>query len=130
MNNIKKQVGSSPFVAIMIICAAVLIIAASLANTTHIEMEVGLSEASGLGVLNLTNSCAEEALQRLRNNSEYTTSSSTLLIGEGLCILSVSSTPIEKNIQIIGRLEDYYRQVSICASTSPEEITILEWLNY
>lgn len=126
-----NKVGFSPLFCILIISAAALIIATNSAVIGQGEMDLSIASGNGKMALDLADSCANESLQRIRTIPDYEVASTSLRVGDGLCIISISELLSgEKKILIQSIYNEYYRQVSIKLNIIDDFLTIHEWKEY
>ncbi|MCA9364012.1 hypothetical protein KC727_02230 [Candidatus Kaiserbacteria bacterium] len=75
----------------------------------------------------LANACAEEGLQRIRDNTAYT-GTGNLSLGQGACTYTVTSHGSEnRTIRTVGIVGTIVREVEITINSIEPDIQIVSW---
>ena len=124
----KHQQGYIALITILIISGVVLLIASSTGLFGISETDMGLIENQSTEAYYLANACAEYALERLKNNLNYS-GNETLDINDGSCYVH----PLEgvgnedRVIKVIGTLANQTRKIKITIEEVNPSITISSW---
>jgi hypothetical protein len=122
-----KSNGAAAILTVIIIGVAALIVGYNSSFLAIEEAQVGYQFQLGMSSLNLTEACAEEALERLRRDGAY--SGGTLSILSGSCIITVISSPPQHNILVSGNLGGYMHEIAITVTANSNYLTINSWID-
>jgi hypothetical protein len=117
--------GIAALLVVVIVGGAALLMALSVSILGLNDMEMGYNSQNGQNVFSLTDSCGEEALLRLKRDSNY--AGGTLNLGGGSCIITVIGDLPDKIITLTGNLGDYNNKIQITAAISEETVTVVDW---
>ncbi len=123
--SIVNQSGIAALLTIVIVGAAALIIAYSSSILGLGELEMSITDKKGDEAFYLADGCAEEALRKLKLDSNYT--GETLNIGENSCIITVNNLGGSLDIESTGTIENYSKKIKINLNISGGNITINSW---
>lgn len=124
----KNQQGFIAFTSLLVISAVTLAIAVSISLLGISEANTSLGFKKGQETLKIAESCAEEALLRLRDNASY--SGGSLNVGNGSCTISISGTGSDRTIDISATLTgppDYVKKIQVTAKRVGNSINIVSW---
>lgn len=121
----QNQKGAAALLTVVIISSAVLIMAYSASLLGIGELEMNYNQQKGSRAFSLADGCAEEAMRRLRLDTNYT--GGTLSLGGGSCIISVIPSGVSRTINISATEGEYNQSLEIIISLSGNIITINSW---
>jgi len=110
---------------IVIISAAVLIMAFSASLLGLGELDLGYTSQKGGEALSAADSCVEEALRRLRLDSDY--SGGDLNVGQGSCIINITVNGSDRTITAESTVGEYHKKVQAEATLSGSDTAITSW---
>ncbi len=123
----KSQEGYIALISLLIIAAVTLVISTSLTIVSISEAQASLSFTEGIEARYMAESCTEEALLRLRDNSAYT--SGTLTIENDSCTINITGgNPY--TITVTGStstVPTYTKKIQIIAKKAGRSINIISW---
>jgi len=90
MNKETKERGFTALITVLIVSAITIISATTLIFLSISESLLGFSAAETHEAIQIADSCAEEALFRLKSNQTY--SGGTITIGNGNCIVAITGS--------------------------------------
>lgn len=123
LNN--NQQGVAALLTIVIISAAVLIMAFTASLLGLGELDLGFTSQKGGEALSAADSCIEEALRRLRLDSNY--SGGTLNVGNGSCIINITANGNDRTITAESTIGDYHKKIQAEATLSGSDTAINSW---
>lgn len=123
----KRRKGVTALIVVMIVSAAGLVFAISLAFISLNETQTSLAWAKGKQTMALAEGCESWALSALSVTTTYPGES--LSIGDGFCIINVTDgdNPLSKKISIKANIGDYSKALTFVSQNNNEEIKILNW---
>lgn len=110
---------------IILISAVVIGVSTTVALLSIGEAQTGLTAQNGEITWNLIDGCAEDALQKIHDNSVY--SGGTITRPEGTCTVSIISGNPNWDITVTSNGTKYVRKVEIKV-TRTSKLTITSWL--
>lgn len=118
------QKGFVALVTVLIVSALVLIVTIGLSLRTIDEMEMGLQKSLSSETYYFANLCAEDALMKLKANSNYS-GDEVINIGKGSCTI----LPIEGNwtIKISASFSGQVKKMRLVISQIHPEIVVDSW---
>ena len=120
----KNQKGSALVTLLIFVTTGIIVISGAVA-VTLINTQ-GTSEfGSGEKVLQIAESGAEEAVQKIIRDYDY--SGGTINIGSGQVTVSVSGAAT-KTIESVGSLGDYERTIQVTVEIVDDTITVVGWI--
>jgi len=124
MKVIRKQKGFIALITILIILGALSLIGLGISQLSIFEAQMGLQKSQSSQAFYLANLCAEEALMRLKEDSNYT-GNETLNIENGNCQI----LPIEGNwtIKTVGNFQNQIKKIKIIVSQINPQTVITSW---
>jgi len=124
----KHQQAYIALITIIIISAVTLLIAASTSLFGISETDMGLIEDQSTQSYYLANACVEYALERLKNNINYT-GNETLDIDDGSCYvyLPEGSGNENRTVRVTGTLANKTRKLKIIIEEINPSIIISSW---
>jgi hypothetical protein len=107
-----------------------LLVMSVLFSMSILTLSVGEGQSSltllqGINALYLTESCAEDALLRLRNDEAF--SDTRLTLPEGECRLSFSGDPSDQRVTVTGEENGYTRTIEIRAHQTLTGLQLESW---
>ena len=121
----KNQSGIAALLTVVIVAAATLIMAYSASLLGLGELELGYTSQKGAEALSAADSCVEEALRRLRLDSNY--SGGTLNVGNGSCIMNITANGNDRTIAAESTIGEYHKKIEAQIALSGNVITINSW---
>lgn len=121
----RKRPGAALLILVLVMGAVSIAIGTSIALGSIGELSMGFADAQSKKALSLADSCAEEALLRLGRDSTY--AGATLTLGDGSCIVTVTTNGANKNIDITATVGRWIEHVLITADISGSRVSILDW---
>jgi len=122
--------GVAALLTIIIVAAATLIMAYGASLLGLGELDLGYTSSKGGEAMALADGCAEEAMRRIRLNTSYTVTSSSLAFDNGSCIITVESSGSNRTVKANGTVSDYHKKIELGLSLSGDSgnvITIDSW---
>ena len=125
--DLHSQKGAIAILTVVIVGAATLLMAYSASLLGLGELEMGYLSQKGEETFFLTDGCIEEAMHRLRKNTNY--SGSSLNLGSGSCIIGVSGSGLSRTITATGTIGVHTKVVSteLLLKTSTTSASIINW---
>ena len=117
--------GIAALITIVILGAAALLMSFTASFLGLGEIEMGYDSQQGAEAQSLADGCADETLRRLRVTSTY--SGGTLSLGDGSCIIQVTSDGTNRTITITSTLDSYYTVIHADVTVSGTIITVEDW---
>lgn len=116
--------GFIALITVLIISALVLVVSIGLGLRTIDEMKMGLQKSLSSETYYLANLCAEDALMKLKENSNYS-GGEIINIGKGSCTI----LPIEGNwtVKISASLSGQVKKMRLIISQINPEMVIDSW---
>lgn len=127
-NNYTKH--SSGFVALtstIIISAVILLLIIGAFNLSIIEIDKSKARYNSEIARSWANLCTEEALQEIREDSDYTTESKSYGESESGCSFTVSGDFPEKIVQSTGEYSYHTRRIEVTVSDYDPLLVIDSW---
>ncbi|MDD4412354.1 MAG: hypothetical protein PHR00_01780 [Patescibacteria group bacterium] len=123
----KRRKGVTALIVVMIVSAAGLIFAISLAFISLNEAQTSFAWVKGREVVSLAEGCQDWAVSSLAATSSY--SGESLSIGDGFCIINVTdgANPSIKNVSVKASIGDYSRALTFVSQNNNEKIKVLNW---
>lgn len=129
--NKKRQDGIAALIIILTFGAVALLMAQSAANLGLRELDLGFMSARAGTAFSIADGCAEEALERLRLDSNYGVGQTLpLSVLGGSCTISVTdqgSSPISRNLKVVGTSGEYTKSIEINVTIIQNVIGITSW---
>lgn len=117
--------GAAALFTVIIVSATVLIMAYSASVLGLGELELGYTSQRGAETFHLADGCMEEAMRRLRLDTNYTTS--TLNLDSGSCIITVSGAGSNRTIVVNSTVENYNKKIQSDVTLNGNVITVDSW---
>lgn len=127
---ISPQSGFAPMLIMVLISAVTLVIALNLAYIGQGDLDAGQAERDGSAAAGIADSCAENILSLLRNDSHYASNSLAFSIDGGSCAINVSTLNQQKEITVQSVFKDYYKKITFRADMASSGIEIYDWQEY
>jgi len=128
MHGLKKQSGIAALLTIIIVSVSALIMAYSATVLGLGELDMGYDSQKGGEAFAIADGCVEEGLRRLRLDPTYTGDS--LNLGNGSCIMSISTSGSDRIITATSTLDVYHKKVQVnltLSGTNLDIITVNSW---
>lgn len=125
MNQLSTQKGFMAISVVILISAAVLIIATTVALVGVGEAQSSLSINKGESNLSLVEGCAEDYLLKIRSNPTYTASAITR--PEGTCSIVINSGNPNWDVIISSTDLNFKRKVQLKFTRGLNTITLTSW---
>lgn len=126
MNAPNRQSGYVALLAILIVGAVAVTISLTLLLSGTDSQEAVLVEQQSTQARALAQSCAEEALQVLHDNTALTGTNSVTL-STGSCSYTVTNTSGTRSILASGTVQNVVRKVQVYATITSSSISITSW---
>jgi len=110
---LKNQKGFSALVLVVLFGAIALLAIKTKTKTSLNELDMANYQIQEKKAFYAAEACVSEALYRTRQNSDFTTSSSTLSLGVNFCTMEVVDNPPYKMIYSSGQSGDFYKNIFI-----------------
>lgn len=120
---LKNNSGSALATLLIFVATGIIVISAAV-SIALINTQATSDLGSGESVLQIAESGAEEAIQRLLRDYEY--SGGTIDFDNGAAVISVTGNET-KTIESIATLGDFERTIQVTAEISDDTITITDW---
>jgi hypothetical protein len=122
--------GAAALLTVIIVSAAVLVMAYSASVLGLGELDMGYTSQRGAESFSIADGCMEEALRRIKiNSSSY--SGSSLSLGGGSCIISVSGAGSNRTITVSSTISSngntYGKKIQSGITLSGDTITVSSW---
>ena len=127
MKILKNQKGIAAILTIIIISTTVLIMAFSAALLGLGELDSGYTSQRGAESFSIADGCIEETLRRIRLDESYTSTSTSLFIDQGACIINVTGSGIKVITVTASTTDGYYKRIEANVSIFDSVITIDSW---
>lgn len=125
INNLaNNQSGMSALLTIVIIGAASLVMAKSMSFLSLTELQMGDKENTGQKYLYDAEACIEDALNQVRVDNFYATSSESLVINNINCQYSVGIDGSNRDISASSSNPDYVRTINVVAEILDNQVDI------
>lgn len=121
----KNNRGAAALLTIVIIGAASLIMAISVAQLGLGELEMGYIEGKGSAALAFADGCGEEALVRLRKDSTYT--GEILTLDDKSCTIVVTGSGADRTVFSTATVGSYTKKIQMQITLNSSAITINSW---
>jgi len=118
---IKNQKGIAAFLVIVMISAVALVMAYTASILGLGEIEMGFDSHKGNEAFAVADGCVEQALRRLRLDTNYT--GETLSFAENSCIISVSGAGSSRTIYTTSTVGDYSKKIEADISFTQDPVT-------
>ena len=125
-----KQKGFIAFTSILVITVVVLAIAVSTSILGIQEANTSLGAKKGIETLTIAESCAEEALLRLRDDAGYTGTVLPLPVGNGSCTIEVTGVGqnfIATSSATIAGPPAYKKKLQVTIKKGGDSVTVSDW---
>ncbi len=128
MVNGQSQDGYIALTSVLVISAIVLVLVVGAFNLSLVEMEKGSVRYNAEKAISWANLCAEEALQEIREDSDYTTEGKNYgdVPNNDGCSFTVSGD-WPKTIQSTGFFQEHTRRLEITVSDDDPLLVIESW---
>lgn len=120
--------GYIAFTSLLIISTVTIAVATSVALLGVNELKTSLTHKKGQEAYVIAQSCIEESLQRLKNDSSY--NGGSLNVGNGSCTINISGTDPDYVIIANGILTgppDYSKKINAQVKRAQGTIVITNW---
>jgi hypothetical protein len=124
----RNQTGFIAFTSLIVIAAVALAISTSVALMGIDSAKGALSLSKGQETFAIAKSCLEEALIRLRADTNY--AGGNLNVGNGSCAISLSGTGANRTITSTATLTgppSYVKTIQIAVKRAGGSINVLSW---
>lgn len=117
--------GLSLLLVVIVVGTATLILAMSAAFLSIGDLDIGFTQDLQYEARAIADGCADEGLRRLRFDGAYT--GDTLSLGDGSCILSISSNGALRTLYVTSTLSNVRQVLRVDASISGTTVTASDW---
>ncbi len=131
MNNlIKNKQGIAALLVVLIITASALIMAYNVSWLGLGEIDLSYTAQKGAEALSVSEACAEEALQRIKRDSDFGLGEGdiTLSVGSNYCIINISQNGNERLITATGFVDEFEKKLEVSVDINSENNNLI--LNY
>lgn len=123
----KRESGYIALLSILIIGAAALAISTTLLLTGTDSQRAGLIEQQSKQARNLAAACAQEALQQIHDNTNFT-GTNNLSLGQGSCTYTVTSTGAStRSFTASGTVGNTIRKIQAYVTIGSSSISVTSW---
>ncbi len=129
-NDQRNQRGVAALLTIVIVSAAALVMAVSATMLGLGELELGYSAQKGSEALAAADGCMEEALRRIRLDTNYGigAGSMPLTLVNGSCTINITDSGFDRVVQVASTVGDYNKKIEIDLTLSDNDvISINSW---
>lgn len=123
MKNVHKEAGQT-LVALLAFMATALIITTGAVAVTIANLQSASEYSQGEAALQVAESGADNALERLVRDPSYT--GETLTVGTGTATITVSGSP-SYTITSVGKVGNFRRTIQVSAARSNEIVSVTSW---
>ncbi|MFH1661925.1 MAG: hypothetical protein ABIA02_02420 [Candidatus Falkowbacteria bacterium] len=117
--------GMAALLTVVIIAAATLIMAFNASLLGLGELDMGYTSQKGAEASSIADGCVEEAMRRLRLDSNY--SGGTLNIGSGSCIIGIVADGNNRTITVTGTAQEFHKKIQATATLSGSDTALNTW---
>ncbi len=121
----KRQRGAAMLLVVIILTAAALIVASSVLFSGLGELNMGYTYQCGEESFAVTDGCIEETLHRLKLDPGY--SSGSLVLGNGSCIIGVTTGATSTNIYATSTVGNCNKRIQANITIGNGSTTINSW---
>lgn len=128
-----KQESQDGFVAltsVLVVSALVLFVATSISLLGIGEAKSSHDYYKGNETLKIAEGCMEEALLRIRKDSSYSGTGSTITIGNGACTISISGTGADRTATIEAEISGqplYRKRLEVNLKVTGNSVNIISY---
>jgi hypothetical protein len=119
--------GAAAILTAVIVGAAALIIAFSASILGLGELDLGYTSGQGGEAFAIADGCMEEALRQIRLDTSYAGTGSALSLGDGTCIIGVTSSGSTRQVSVTSTLGSYHSVLEVGLTLSGNVITVDSW---
>ena len=121
--------GSAALVSVIIVVVATLLMAVTASRLGIGELDLGYTTGQGGEAFAVADGCMEEALRRIRLDTNYGVGQGTLsaTTTNGSCTIEVSGSGSTRTITVKGTQDSYHAKLRSTLSLSGNVITITSW---
>ena len=130
MLQLQSQSGLAALIVVVIIGAAVLVMAKSVSFLSMGEIDMAYTSVKGEEALVIAEGCAEETLRRFQLDENYSASDYVLSLGGGQCVINTSADNDERTINVIGRVDNYYKRIRVGIIATSSTVMVNSWEEY
>lgn len=127
MRELKSQKGMAAIFTVLVIGAASLIMARSVAFLSMNSLDTAFISDKGREVEYLAEGCVEESMRRIQLNHDYLESGADLMIDGGVCHIVVSGDSGNKVLAVTGTVGDYNKKIITRVVINNDEINLSDW---
>ena len=129
MNSLKNNKGYIALVGVILLGAAIVLALLTVGLNVRTGSKITLNTKNSERSYFLSQACAEDALQKLWENSDYA-GNEILTFDEGICGIMPLTTGAggEKVIKVYGEVSDHTKRSIITITTTTPQIIIESWV--
>ena len=120
-----NEKGIVALLTIVIVATTALIMSFSVAFLGLGELDMSYTNQRGSEAFSVADGCMEEALRRIKINTNY--NGGSLNLGDGLCIIEVVATGADRTITVIGTVDKYNKKIETKITLAGNVIAINSW---
>lgn len=117
--------GAAVLILVLMIGAVALAVGTGIALGSIGEMSMGYGDAQSKKALALADSCAEEAMLKLRASPAY--AGGTITLPEGSCVVAVSDSAGNKRIDVTATSARWTERASLTVDPSGSRLSLVDW---
>lgn len=124
-----SQSGVAALFTIVVVAAATLVMAYTASLLGMGELDLGYTFQRGGEAFSLADGCLEEALYRIRRDSNYGLGAGDIPLdfSNGSCIINLTANNNQRIITVRGTVEDYNKKLEATITLSGNQIIIDSW---
>lgn len=123
----RDQSGMAAILTVVIVGAAVLIMAKSVALLSIDDVMMSAGMNSGEAAMTIAGGCAEETLRRLQLDPGYAADDFILPLGGGECVTDTTAYGESRVIEVLGIIGDHYKRLRVTAMIGGGGVAIEAW---
>lgn len=121
----RSRPGAMLLITVLIAGAVALTISLNVAMQGIGELSMGLAENQSQETLAVADGCLQESLLRLSRNSGF--AGGAMTIGDGNCMVTVTSSGFERTIAVTAALGRWTRKIQARVNLTGSRVVLLEW---
>ena len=128
--NTKNQKGSVALISILIISATLILIVLGMSETQISNSYTYLNTTSDQIIYNLAESCFEDSVKRVEEDTSFTGSTTTFSDTDSTCVSSISGTgtvTIEVELTYQNYTQHFEGQISLATEGEANNAELLNW---
>lgn len=110
---------------VVVVSAAALLMAIGAARLGLGELEMGYIAQKADETFYLADGCADEALERLRKDANY--SGGVLNLGAGSCIINIAANGNDRTITVSAAIGEFNKKLQVSATLNETAVIINTW---